>query len=143
LKQLREGIRQKCPDKWKNNIQFLHHDLPARTSLSVRQFLTSKNITVIPHPPFAWPQPLQLFPIPQDEITAQKASFWRNWGDPCRIGRGYWHTHIWELPEMYDIMGNTLELLCTCPRGLLRRRQWKLGVTVINFFYGLIPRSFG
>jgi transposase len=51
LKRLREGIRRKRPDKWKNNNWFLHHDnAPAHTSL-VRQFLTSKNITVIPHPP--------------------------------------------------------------------------------------------
>jgi hypothetical protein len=50
LKQLREGIQHKCPDKWKNNW-FLHHDnAPAHTSL-VRQFLISKNITVIPHLP--------------------------------------------------------------------------------------------
>jgi histone-lysine N-methyltransferase SETMAR len=50
LKRLREGIRHKRPDKWKNNNWFLHHDnVPAHTSL-VRQFLTSKDITVIPHP---------------------------------------------------------------------------------------------
>jgi hypothetical protein len=54
LKQMREGIQQKHPDKWKNNNWFLHHDnAPAHTSLVVQQFLTSKNITVSPHPPFA------------------------------------------------------------------------------------------
>jgi len=54
LKRLREGIRCKRPDKWKNNNWFLHHDnTPAQTSLVVREFLTSKNITVIPHPLFA------------------------------------------------------------------------------------------
>jgi hypothetical protein len=52
LKQLRDGIQHKCPDKWKNNNWFLHHDnVPAHTSLVVRHFLTSKNITVIPHTP--------------------------------------------------------------------------------------------
>jgi len=51
LKRLREGIRHKRPDKWKKNNWFLQHDnAPARTSLVVRQFLTSKNITVILHP---------------------------------------------------------------------------------------------
>jgi hypothetical protein len=54
LKRLREGIRRKRPDKWKKNNCLLHHDnAPARTSLVVRQFLTSKNITMIPHPLFA------------------------------------------------------------------------------------------
>ena len=51
LEWLREGIRRKRPDKWKNNNWFLHHyNAPAHTSL-VRQFPTSKNITVIRHPP--------------------------------------------------------------------------------------------
>jgi alpha-L-fucosidase len=52
LKRLMEGIRRKRPDKWKNNNWLLHKDnMPAHTSLVVRQFLTPKNITVIP-PPF-------------------------------------------------------------------------------------------
>ena len=52
LKRLREGIRRKRPDKWKKNNWFLHNDkATAHTSLVVRQFLTSKNITVIPNPP--------------------------------------------------------------------------------------------
>jgi len=39
LKRLREGIRRRRPDKWKNNDWFLHHDnAPAHTSLVVRQF---------------------------------------------------------------------------------------------------------
>jgi hypothetical protein len=51
LKWLREGIRRKLPDKWKKkNNWFLHHvNAPAHTSF-VRQFLTSRNITVIPTP---------------------------------------------------------------------------------------------
>ena len=53
LKRLREGIQRKCPDNWKKNNWFLHHDnAPAHTSLVVQQFVTSKHITVIP-PPFA------------------------------------------------------------------------------------------
>jgi histone-lysine N-methyltransferase SETMAR len=52
LKWLRVGIWRKRPDKWKKNNWLLHHDnAPAHTSLIVQQFLTSKNITVIPHPP--------------------------------------------------------------------------------------------
>ena len=53
LKRLRESIWRKCPDKWKKNNWFLQHDnAPAHTSFVVRKFLTSKNITVIPHPPY-------------------------------------------------------------------------------------------
>jgi len=54
LKWLREDIQCKCPDKWKKNNWFLHHgNAPAQTSLVVRQFLNSKNITVIPHSPYS------------------------------------------------------------------------------------------
>jgi hypothetical protein len=77
---------------------------------------------------------LRLFPIPQDEIAAERASFWHDWEDPRRNARGYRHTHIWEHPGLHEIMGNTLGLLYTCPIGLLRRRQWKQEVAVRNFF---------
>jgi len=61
LKQLREGIRCKRPDKWKKNNWFLHHDIvPAHTSL-VRQLLSSKNITVIPHLPIPLTSPAATF----------------------------------------------------------------------------------
>jgi len=140
LKRLREGIRRKRPDKWKNNNWFLHHDnAPDNTPLVFRKFLTSKNITVIPHPPIRLTSPLLIFPIPQDEITAERASFWHDWGDPRRIARGYGHTQIWELPGMHEIMGNTLGSLYTCPRGLLRRRRWKIGVTVRTFLWSNSP----
>ena len=55
----------KPPDKWKNNHWFLHHDYaPAHTSLFVRYFLTSRNITVIPQPysPDLAPSDFFLFP---------------------------------------------------------------------------------
>jgi len=76
LKWLREGIQCKRPDKCKKNNWFLHHDnTPAHTSLVVQQFLTSKNITVIPHPPICLTSPPVTFSIPQDEITDKKALF--------------------------------------------------------------------
>jgi hypothetical protein len=51
LKQLREAIWRKRLDKWKNNWFLHHNNAPLHTSLVVRQFLTSKYITVIPHIP--------------------------------------------------------------------------------------------
>jgi len=62
FKRLRQCIRRKLPDKWKNNNWFLHHDnTPAHISLVVRQFLISKNITVIPHSPIRLPSPPATF----------------------------------------------------------------------------------
>ena len=132
LKRLREGIWHKRPD-----------NTPAHTSLVVRQFLTSKNITVIPHPTIRLTSPQRPFPIPQGEITAERASFWHDWGDPRRITRGYRHTHIWELPGMHEIMGNKLGSLYICPRGLFQRRRWILKVTVRNFFMVKFPEFLG
>ena len=108
LKWLMEGIRRKRPDQWKKNNWFLHHDnVPAHTSLVVRQFLTFKTLQWFPTPSlFACPRLLRLFPILQDEITAERASLWHDWGDPRRNARGYRYTHIWELPGMHEIMGN-------------------------------------
>jgi hypothetical protein len=42
-------------------------------------------------------------------------------------------THSHE--NFQEYMGNMLGSLYTYPRGLLQRRQWELGVTVINFFF--------
>jgi hypothetical protein len=63
LKWVREGIWRKCPNKWKKNNWFLHHDNgPAHTSPAVRQFRTSENITMIPHPPIRLTLPPATFP---------------------------------------------------------------------------------
>ena len=110
-------------------------------SLSENSWLP-KTLQWFPTSPIRLTSPPRLFPIPQDEITAKRASFWHDWGDPRRITRGYRHPHIWELPGMHKIIGNTLGSLYTCPRGLLLRRR-KLEVTVRNFFYGQIPWIFG
>jgi hypothetical protein len=49
---------------------------PAHASLVVRQFLTSTNRTVIRHTLYSQVLvPCDFFPIPQDEIVAQGATF--------------------------------------------------------------------
>jgi len=53
LRQLRENIRRKHPDKWRNISWALHHhNAPAHVLLVVQQFLASMT-TVIPHPPYS------------------------------------------------------------------------------------------
>ena len=56
------------------------------------KFLTSKNIRVLPHPPYSPDH--TLFHIPQHEITAEGVLFWHDWGDPRRIARGYTHSRL-------------------------------------------------
>jgi len=51
LERLREKVRRKRPDIFANNSLILHHDnAPARTALSVREFLGTKQITVLERP---------------------------------------------------------------------------------------------
>jgi len=54
LKRLREEVRQKRPELFANNSWILHHDnAPAHTALSVREFLATKQITVLEHPAYS------------------------------------------------------------------------------------------
>ncbi|KAL4131595.1 hypothetical protein QTP88_008888 [Uroleucon formosanum] len=54
LMRLREKIRKKCPEKWRTETWFLHHDnAPAHSALSIREFLADKKIPVVPHPPYS------------------------------------------------------------------------------------------
>ncbi|UYV71106.1 hypothetical protein LAZ67_8001723 [Cordylochernes scorpioides] len=49
MRNLREAIRQKRPDLWKNKNWLLHHDnAPAHTSLLVRDFLAKNNTLMRP-----------------------------------------------------------------------------------------------
>ncbi|CAI6376783.1 unnamed protein product [Macrosiphum euphorbiae] len=54
MRRLREAIRKKRPDLWKNNSWLLHHDnAPAHSSLLVRNFLAKNNTVVMPQPPYS------------------------------------------------------------------------------------------
>ncbi|UYV77400.1 CSNK1A1 [Cordylochernes scorpioides] len=51
---LREAIRQKRPDLWKNKNWLLHYDnAPAHTLLLVRDFLAKNNTLMMPQPPYS------------------------------------------------------------------------------------------
>ncbi|UYV65187.1 hypothetical protein LAZ67_3003503 [Cordylochernes scorpioides] len=54
MRNLREAIRQKRPDLWKNKNWLLNHDnAPAHTSLLVRDFLAKNNTLMMPQPPYS------------------------------------------------------------------------------------------
>ena len=53
LKRLRENVRSKRPDQWRNNTWLLQHDnVPVHATLLTRRFLTANNMVVMPHPPY-------------------------------------------------------------------------------------------
>jgi len=54
LERLREKVRWKRPELFANNSWILHHDsAPVHTALSVREFLATKQITVLEHPVYS------------------------------------------------------------------------------------------
>jgi len=55
LKRLCDSVwKKKRPEIWSSGDWFLHHDnAPAHTALTVQQFLSKINMTVIPHPPYS------------------------------------------------------------------------------------------
>ena len=53
LECLRNNVHRKRPEKWAKGF-ILHHDNAlCHTSLLVQHFLSNKNITVCPHPPYS------------------------------------------------------------------------------------------
>ena len=51
---LRERVRRRRPDMWKNASWILHHDnVPAQNALSVKRYLAKNNIPVMEHPPYS------------------------------------------------------------------------------------------
>ena len=54
LERLREEVKRKRPERFANNSWILHHDnAPAHTALYVREFLATKQITVLEHPAYS------------------------------------------------------------------------------------------
>ena len=54
LTRLMAKIRRKRRELWASNTWILHHDnAPAHAALSVRQFLATKQVTILDHPPYS------------------------------------------------------------------------------------------
>jgi histone-lysine N-methyltransferase SETMAR len=78
LERLRNDVRRKRPEKWADDF-ILHHNTPCHTSLLVRKFLSSKNITVCPQPPYS-PDlaPCDFWPFPKVKMTMKGKRFESN-----------------------------------------------------------------
>jgi hypothetical protein len=54
LRRLRENVRPKIPELWRNHNWLLHHDnAPAHTSLKTTESVTNNNMVIVPHPPYS------------------------------------------------------------------------------------------
>ena len=77
LKRLREKVRRRRPELFANKSWILHHDnAPAHTALSVREFLATKQITVLEHPAYS-PDLAHsdFFYIPKDKGNIERKAF--------------------------------------------------------------------
>lgn len=76
-RRLREAIRKKRPDLWRNNSWLLHHDnAPAHTSLLVREFLAKNNTVMMPQPPYSPDMaPCDFFLFPKIKRTLKGRRF--------------------------------------------------------------------
>ena len=53
LRRLVRSVRDKRRSLWEAHVWALHHDnIPAHTALSIRQFLTERNIATLEHSPY-------------------------------------------------------------------------------------------
>ena len=66
LRRLRDAVRTKGLEKWRTNSWFLLHDnAPAHRSVSVKDFLSKKNVKALEHSPYSpdlAPADFYLFP---------------------------------------------------------------------------------
>jgi transposase len=53
LSELRERVRRKRPELWRNGWILYQENAPTHNTLSVKQFLANKNIAVLEHPPYS------------------------------------------------------------------------------------------
>ena len=54
LVRLTEKIRRKRRDLWERKQWLLHHDnAPAHSALTIRQFLASRQVSTLDHPPYS------------------------------------------------------------------------------------------
>ena len=73
---LREKVRWKRPEIFANNSCILHHDnAPAHTALSVREFLATKQITVLEHSAYSPDLAPNDFSVPEDKGNIERKAF--------------------------------------------------------------------
>ena len=119
LRRLRENVRRKRAQKWRNQNLIIHNDnVPAHRSFKVSLFLAKNNMTLIPHPPYS-PDlaPCDFFLFPKLKLRMKGQTF--DTIEEIRITVGTWHNSKKGLPGMLPGMAETLGPLYSCKRGVL------------------------
>jgi len=131
LRRLRENVRRKRPEMWKNGNWLLHHDnAPAHTSLLVRECLKKITWALSPTLPIhlTWPAAISTCFLKWN--SGWKWMFRLHWRVPSRIATDTKHANAGRLHWVLPKVAKSLGWLYTIPRWLLRRWRWKLGLEI-------------
>jgi len=73
LTTLRERVRRRRPDMWKNASWILHHDnAPAHNALSVKRYLAKKHSSDGTSTVLSGPSTVRLFSLPENQVGAPR-----------------------------------------------------------------------
>jgi histone-lysine N-methyltransferase SETMAR len=75
LRRLRDAVRRKRCEKWRNNSWFLCDNASAHRSVLVNDFLAKNNVTTLEHPPYSpdlAPADLYLFHRLKSTLTGRR-----------------------------------------------------------------------
>ena len=144
LKRLRENVRRKRPDQWRNNTWLLHHEnAPAHAVFLTRRFLTDNNMTVVLHPPYS-PDlaPSDFFLFPELKMKFRGEDF-RRWRKFKQSRRPSWTRCEKMISKNVSKMAAPLGSLSSLRRGLIwrwcRLLMFKVSLPV---FYVINPETY-
>jgi hypothetical protein len=107
----------------------------AHSSLSVQRFLATKNMAVVPHPPYS-PDlvPCDFFLVSENGIEAKRASFpGYHWNSGTTADRPTRDSKK-SVPAVLPAVTETLDPLHELGRGILWRRQQQV-ITKVNIYF--------
>jgi hypothetical protein len=140
LRRMRENVRQKRPELWRNHNWLLHHDnASAHTSLKTTEFVTN-NMVIVPHPPYSPDSaPSGFALLPKVKMKLKGRCFETIVWHPKGIASSSRQQKGKLLPQCFWSMEKTMGLLYTFPRRLFwRRRQPNLSKLSQHFFFDLV-----
>ena len=130
-RRVREDIRRKLPELWREGNWMLHDDnAPSHRTLVTREFLGRNNVVT---PTF--------LPYSLDDVAVEGSLCRHRGGYPVRIAEGAWHAWRTRLPKQNAFQ--QWQRLYRCTRGLMWR-GWcpDLNKASILLYIGLVSEHF-
>jgi hypothetical protein len=105
---LREAVRRKRPEGWRNKPWMLHNDkVPAHASLLIREFLEKHETTLVPQPPHS-PDlaPADFSFVPEVEIHSERSPISEDRRDRRNFATGPTRYPAKRVPELEKNVGS-------------------------------------